>query len=72
MGGIVGVSSAWLVLQFQDVTVQARAMNMVVKMPIEVIGVALVMSIGIGLIGSLLPGFRASRMKIVDAIGSPD
>lgn len=71
-GGIIGVTGAWLVLQFQDITVQARSMNMVVSMPWKVVGIALVMSIGIGFIGSLWPGFRASRMKIVDAIGSPD
>jgi putative ABC transport system permease protein len=71
-GGVIGIVGAWAVLQFQDVTVQARAMNLVVKMPMEVVGIALLLSIGIGLIGSMWPGFRASRMKIVEAIGSPD
>jgi ABC-type antimicrobial peptide transport system permease subunit len=55
---------------FQDVTVQARSLNLAVAMPWTVIATALVVSLGIGVIGSVWPGFRASRMKMVDAIGS--
>lgn len=72
LGGVVGTSSAWLVLQLQDVTVQARSLNLAVSMPWDVVASALVVSLGIGVIGSMWPGFRASRMKMVDAIGSAD
>lgn len=70
IGGVMGTGAAWVLLMFQDVTVQARSLNLAVAMPWTVIAWALVVSFGIGVIGSLVPGFRASRMKMVDAIGS--
>ena len=70
VGGIVGVAGAWAVINFQDVTVQARSLNLSVQMPVAVIAWALLLSMSIGFVGSLVSGFRASRLKIVNAIAS--
>ncbi len=70
VGGVVGVAAAWGVINFQDITVQSRSLNLEIQMPLDVIAWALVMSIAIGFIGSLVSGFRASRLKIVNAIAS--
>lgn len=70
VGGVVGVAAAWGVINFQDITVQSRSLNLEIQMPLAVMAWALVMSIAIGFIGSLVSGFRASRLKIVNAIAS--
>jgi len=70
VGGVVGVGAAWLAITFQDVTVQARSMNLTVQMPWDVMALALLASLAIGFGGSLFSGFRAARLKLVNAIGS--
>lgn len=72
LGGIVGTGAAWLLLQMQDVTVQARSLNLAVSMPWRVVAGSIAVSLMIGVLGSMWPGFRASRMKMVEAIGSAD
>lgn len=69
-GGALGVLASFLVLTLQDVTVQARSLNLEVSMPLEVVGVALAVANAVGVLGSALPALRASRLKIVDALGS--
>jgi len=69
-GGALGVLASFLVLTLQDVTVQARSLNLEVSMPLEVVGVALAVAGAVGVLGSALPALRASRLKIVDALGS--
>lgn len=70
VGGIVGIAASWAVINFQEVTVQARSLNLEVQMPWAVIGWALLLSISIGFVGSMVSGIRASRLKIVNAIAS--
>jgi putative ABC transport system permease protein len=70
VGGVVGVAAAWGVINFQDITVQSRSINLEIQMPLAVMVWALALSIAIGFIGSLVSGFRASRLKIVNAIAS--
>ena len=72
VGGTIGAILAWGALQFQDVTVQARTLNLAVSMPWQVPVTAVAVSAAIGALGGLLPAWRASRLKIVDAIGSVD
>ncbi len=69
-GGVIGVSLAYGVLHFQDVSIQARSLNLAVSLPLEVVGLALAVAAGVGVLGSIIPAARASRMKIVDALGS--
>jgi ABC-type antimicrobial peptide transport system permease subunit len=61
---------AWLAISFQDVSVQARSLNLAVAMPWAVMFWAMLASFVIGFAGSLLSGFRASRLKLVEAIGN--
>ncbi len=72
LGGAIGTGGAWLLLMFQDVTVQARSLNLAIAMPWDVVATALAVSLGIGVVGSIWPGFRGSRMKMVEAIGSAE
>ncbi len=72
IGGTIGAAFAWGALQLQDVTVQARTMNLAVSMPVQVTAYAVGLSAAIGALGGFLPALRAARMKIVDAIGSVD
>lgn len=71
-GGLIGAGFAWVALQLQDVTVQARTLNLAVSMPATVMIWGVVLAAAIGALGGLLPAWRASRMRIVDAIGSVD
>lgn len=71
-GGVIGVAAVWLLLRFQSVTVQARNLNLEVAMPIAVVLAALAVAAAIGIAGSFWPAWRASRLKIVDCLGSTE
>jgi putative ABC transport system permease protein len=69
-GGVLGSAAAWLVLNLQQVSLQARSLNLVISMPWEVAGAGVLIAIGVGVAGAVLPAWRASRMNIVQSLGN--
>jgi putative ABC transport system permease protein len=69
-GGILGTIGAWLVLNVQQVSVQSRAMNLVISMPWQVAFGGVLAAVAVGVAGALIPAWRASRMNIVKSLGS--
>jgi putative ABC transport system permease protein len=64
-GGVVGVAFGWLVHGVR-VNVMSASIQFAVTPTVAATGLAL--SIVVGILGGLLPAFRASRLKVVEAI----
>lgn len=71
-GGVLGALAAWATMQLQEFTLQSRNLNMSVNMPWHVMLAAAGLAIAVGLLGAIIPAWRASRLGIVAALGSTE
>ncbi|MBK8207031.1 MAG: ABC transporter permease [Planctomycetes bacterium] len=69
-GGLAGAGAAWLVLSVQQISVQSRALNLVISMPWQAPAAGLLVALFVGVLGAAWPAWRASRMNIVQSLGS--
>lgn len=69
-GGVLGSAAAWVVLNVQQVSVQSRTLNLVISMPWQVAAAGVSVAVLVGIAGAVLPAWRASRMNIVQSLGS--
>lgn len=69
VGGLAGAAGAWVAMHLREFTVQARNLNLSVDMPWAVVGWAVALALGVGLLGGIWPAWRASRQGIVASLG---
>jgi putative ABC transport system permease protein len=69
-GAVLGTAGAWLVLNMQQVSIQSRSLNLAVSMDWRVAAIGVAAGLAVGIAGSLLPAWRASRVGIVSSLGS--
>lgn len=72
LGGALGAAASWAVFHLQEITVQTRTFNFAVSLDPQVVLKAVGIAMCIGVIGGLIPAFRASRMNIVRSLGTTD
>lgn len=68
IGGAVGCVAAYMVLEFGNQQFNVRGMTIPLQLRPALLSVGIGMSIVIGIVGGIIPAFRASRTKIVEAL----
>ena len=72
LGGTLGLLSAFLLLNLQGWYYGILGVNVRIQVTPEVAVLALVISVGVGLLGGVLPAIGASRLKIVSSLRNVD
>jgi len=72
VGGAFGILAATLLLNLQDYYYGILGLNLLIQVTAPVAIAALVLSLGVGILGGLLPAIGASRLKIVNSLRNVD
>lgn len=72
IGGVVGCIAAFLLLHFGNQSFAAMGVTIPLKLEPQLLGMGIAASLAVGLIGGILPAFRASRLKIVESLRKAD
>jgi putative ABC transport system permease protein len=67
-GGVLGVAAAMLVLQWSHLSVGAEAVTIAFRPSWSLASVGILISIAVGLLAGIAPGFHAARSNIVNAL----
>ena len=71
-GGALGVLAAALFLNLQDYYYGILGLNLLIQVTPAVAGLALLISLAVGVLGGMLPAIGASRLKIVNSLRNVD
>ena len=72
VGGALGILAAALLLNLQDYYYGVLGLNVLIEVTPRVAGMALLISLVVGVLGGLLPAIGASRLRIVDSLRNVD
>lgn len=72
VGGGLGILAATLLLNLQDYYYGVLGLNLLIEVTAPVAVAALLVSLGVGILGGLLPAIGASRLRIVSSLRNVD
>jgi len=68
LGGLLGIGLGLLFLTFSNLSIAAEGVSIAFRPSVDVAAIGAVVSVAVGLVAGIAPGWQAARTKVVDAL----